>query len=72
MTERVALLVEQIRKLSPEERADLLDSLLIGGLQSEAVDAALINETEARLSRFLRGDTTARDAGAVLAKHIKS
>jgi len=36
------------------------------------VDGAWAQESEQRLDSYLRGDTTARDAKDVLAKHLKS
>lgn len=71
MTERIAVIADEIRKLTPEERADLLDRLLVDGMQDDTVDAAWAAEAEARLDRYLRGETTAKDARDVLAKHLK-
>ncbi len=71
MTERVSLIAEQIRKLTPEEQADLIDALLSSSLHDPTAEAAWAKEAEARLDRFVGGETTTKDAREVLAKHLK-
>ena len=71
MTERVALIAEQIRQLTPQERADLLDAVLASVVEDETADAAWAAEAELRLDRYLRGETTARNARDVLAEYLK-
>ena len=73
MTERVKNLTDEIRKLTADERSELLDALLAGlAAPDAAIDRAWTEEAEGRVDAYLRGETTARDAGEVLAKHLKS
>ena len=71
MTERLKTLTDEIRKLTAEERSQLLDALLAGlAAPDPAYDAALAAEAERRVDAYLRDETTARDADEVLAKHL--
>ncbi len=72
MTERVTMIADQIRKLTPEEQADLLDTLLSSSMPDRAVEDEWAREAEARLDRFISGVTPARDARDVLAKYLGS
>ena len=72
MTERVTMIADQIRKLTPEEQADLLDTLLSSSMPDQAVEEVWAREAEVRLDRFIKGETTAKDAREVLAKYLGS
>jgi hypothetical protein len=69
MTNRVEKLIEQACKLKPEEQAELLQAMheLIAPVDPQW-EAAWIEECEARLSEYERGDAQAEDAAAVLAR----
>jgi putative addiction module component len=73
MNERVKKLSQQIRKLSPDEQADLLDELLVHvhSNSDPAILKAWAEEAERRLDRYLSGRTKTRDARKVLAKYTK-
>jgi putative addiction module component (TIGR02574 family) len=70
MADQVARLVQLGKKLAPEERsrlvAELLESLHEGELVE--VEAAWDAEVERRLAAFDRGEVTALEGEAVLAK----
>jgi hypothetical protein len=74
MNERVRKLTEEIRKLSPEERADLMDELLVLTYQSAdpAVDQAWSEEIARRISEVRRGEIVLVDAREALRKYKKS
>jgi putative addiction module component (TIGR02574 family) len=59
MNERVKKLSEEIRKLSPEEQADLMDELLALTHREPDpdIDRALIEEVERRIDAYDRGET---------------
>ena len=61
MNERVKKLSEEIRKLSPEEQADLIDELLVLTYSEPdpEIEKALGEEVERRLDAYERGETTA-------------
>ena len=61
MNERVKKLSEEIRKLSPEEQADLMDELLVLTYREPdpEVEKAWAEEAERRLAAYERGETTA-------------
>jgi hypothetical protein len=69
MTNRVEELIKQARKLKPEEQAELLQAMheLIAPVDPQW-EAAWIEECEARLSEYERGDAQAEDAAVVLAR----
>jgi len=68
MNERVKRLTEEIRKLPPEEQADLFDELLVLTYREPdpEVDKAWAEEAERRLQRYRAGLEPARDAFEVL------
>jgi putative addiction module component (TIGR02574 family) len=59
MNERVKKLSEEIRKLSPDEQADLMDELLVLTHREPdpEIDKALIEEVERRIDAYDRGET---------------
>lgn len=73
MNDRVRAIIEEARKLSPEERLELVDLLEIEvGQQSEGtreeIEAAWLEEVERRMRAAERGETTFVDAEEVLAR----
>ena len=68
MNERVKRLTEEIRKLPPEEQADLIDELLVLTYREPdpEVDKAWAEEAERRLARHKAGLEPAFDAFEVL------
>jgi hypothetical protein len=73
MNERVKRLTEEIRKLPPEEQADLFDELLVLTYREPdpEVDKAWAEEAKDRLEAWRRGELASRPAADVLAKHLK-
>ena len=68
MNERVKQLREEIRKLSPEERAELVDELILDEPDPE-IEKAWIEEAERRLDALDRGETQAIPAKKILARY---
>ncbi len=69
MTSRVAELIEQARKLKPEEQAELLRAMHeLVEPADPAWEAAWIKECEARLAAYDRGEAQVEDAEAVMAR----
>lgn len=72
MNERIRSIVEEARKLTPEQRREMFDLLEIefAGEQSdgtpEDVAAAWLEEVERRMAKAERGETTFVDAVQVL------
>jgi hypothetical protein len=64
MNERVKRLTEEIRKLPPEEQADLIDELLVLTYREPdpEIDKAWAEEAERRLQRYRSGLESGRDA----------
>ena len=62
MNERVKRLTEEIRKLPPEEQADLIDELLVLTYREPdpEIDKAWAEEAERRLQRYKAGLDPAR------------
>lgn len=58
MNERVKKLTEEIRKLTPEEQADLIDELLVltHGEPDPEIERAWAEEAERRLEAQKRGE----------------
>jgi putative addiction module component (TIGR02574 family) len=58
MSERVKRLTEEIRKLPPEEQADLIDELLVLTYREPdpEIDKAWAEEAERRLAAYRRGE----------------
>ena len=72
MTERVRILTDEIRKLTIEERSQLLDALLSGVTDADSgVDEAWVDETEKRIDAYVGGKISSKDARDVLARHLK-
>jgi putative addiction module component (TIGR02574 family) len=65
MNERVKRLSEQIRKLSLEEQADLLDDLLARA-PDPRIDMVWTEEAERRLAALKAGETTAQPLDEVM------
>ena len=71
MNERVKRLSEEIRKLSPEEQADLLDDMVLN-LDQVAVpeiDTSLLDEIRRRVAAYDAGEVATRDARQALDKY---
>jgi hypothetical protein len=73
MNERVKKLTEEIRKLPPEDQADLMDELLVLTYREPdpEIDKAWAEEIRDRIAAHERGELSARPAAEVLAKHLK-
>jgi hypothetical protein len=73
MNERVRKLTEEIRKLSPEEQADLMDELLIltHGMPLPRSEKAWAEEIDRRITAVQRGNAPTLDARTVLRKYKK-
>jgi putative addiction module component (TIGR02574 family) len=74
MNDRVRAIIEEARKLSPQERVELVDLLEaeFAGEESEGapeeIEAAWLEEVERRVAAAERGETTFVDAEEVLAR----
>jgi len=68
MNERVKRLTEEIRKLPPEEQADLIDELLVLTYREPdpEIDKAWAEEAERRFQRYKAGLEPCHDAFEVL------
>lgn len=62
MNERVTAIIEQARKLTPEEQRELLHRLLSDDEPAEGtpeeIEAAWVEECERRVAAYERGETT--------------
>jgi putative addiction module component (TIGR02574 family) len=73
MNTRITSIIEQAERLPAADRIRLVEHLLATlDKPDPEVDRAWAEESERRLDTYLRGETTARDAKDVLAKHLKS
>jgi hypothetical protein len=74
MNERVKRLSEEIRKLSPEEQAELMDELLVltYGKPLPESDKAWAEEIDRRIGAVQRGEAVTVDARDALRKYKKS
>jgi len=68
MNERVRKISEQIRRLSPEEQADLLDEMLIHQSPAAEIDEAWAEEARRRLRALERGETQTEPLEDAVAK----
>ncbi len=74
MNDRVRAIIEEARKLSPQERVELVELLEaeFAGEESEGtpeeIEAAWLEEVERRIAAAERGETTFVDAEEVLAR----
>ena len=62
MNDRIRTIVEEARKLTPEERSDLFDALELefareGDGTPEEIEAAWLEEVERRIAKAERGET---------------
>ena len=72
MNQRVKTLCDEAASLSAEDRIELIERLQASLDPVDAsIEHAWAEEGERRLDAYLRGETTARDADEVLAKHLK-
>ncbi len=72
MTNSIASLAQEAEKLPAADRIRLVEHLLASLHKPEPdIDAAWAEESERRLDAYLAGETQARDAEEVLAKHLK-
>lgn len=74
MNERVKRLSEEIRKLSPEEQADLMDELLVltYTFSEPAVDKAWSEEVGRRIAEVRSGQAVLVDAREALRRYKNS
>lgn len=70
MNERVKKLTEEIRKLSSEEQAELIDELLVLTYREPdpEIEKAWAVEAERRLDAYERGETTAEPLEKVMVR----
>ncbi len=71
MNERVRAIVEEARKLTPEERrerVDLLETELVDESTPEEIEAAWLEEVERRVAEAERGEAVFFDAEEVFAE----
>jgi hypothetical protein len=74
MNERIRNIVEEARKLTPEERLELFDLLEVefagdeGDGSPEEVEAAWLKEVERRIAKAERGETTFVDFDEAMAR----
>lgn len=70
MNERVKRLSEEIRKLPPEDQADLLDELIVLTYHAThpEIEKAWAVEIEKRIGEVERGEAELKDVGQVLAE----
>jgi putative addiction module component (TIGR02574 family) len=71
MNDRIRNLVEEARKLTPEERLELvglLEADLADEGTPEEIEAAWVEEVERRIAAAERGEATFVDADEVLAR----
>ncbi len=68
MNERVKKLTEEIRKLTPDEQAELMDELLVLTIRDPdpGIEQAWAEEAERRLDAWERGETQAIPAEEVM------
>jgi putative addiction module component (TIGR02574 family) len=72
MNTRITSIAEEAARLPAADRVRLVEHLLATlDKPDPEVDRAWAEESERRLDTYLRGETTARDAKDVLAKHLK-
>jgi hypothetical protein len=70
MNERVKKLTEEIRKLTPEEEADLLDEIFVRNPDPDA-EKAWAEEIDRRLDAVERGEAKTVDARVALRRYKK-
>jgi hypothetical protein len=74
MNDRIRNIVEEARKLTPEERREMFDLLEVEFADDEGdgtpaeIEAAWLDEVELRAARAERGETKFVDADEVLAR----
>lgn len=73
MNERVKKLTEEIRKLSPDERAELMDELLVLAYREPDLerDKAWAEEIDRRIDTVERGEAQLVDARELLRQYKK-
>jgi Putative addiction module component len=73
MNERVKKLSEEIRQLSPEEQADLMDELLVltHGMPLPKSEKAWAEEIDRRITAVQRGNAPTLDARKAVRKYKK-
>ena len=72
MNTSITSLAEEAERLPAADRIRLVEHLLATlDKPDPEVDRVWAEESERRLDAYLRGDTRARDAKDVLAKHLK-
>jgi putative addiction module component (TIGR02574 family) len=72
MNTRIVSIAEEAERLPAADRIKLVEHLLATlDKPDQEVDQAWAEESERRLDAYVRGETTARYARDVLAKHLK-
>jgi putative addiction module component (TIGR02574 family) len=70
MTDKTKILIEEARKLSSEERIELVEAVMTSLDEPDThIEAAWATEVEDRITAHERGEMPARSAAAVLAKY---
>lgn len=65
----VKTLTEEAKKLTPEERIELVDEILVGIEADPAIDRQWVEEAQRRYSAYLRGEQKAVELEEILAKY---
>jgi putative addiction module component (TIGR02574 family) len=72
MNDRVKSLSLEARKLTADERFELVEAILASVHEPDsAIDAAWAREAKDRLDAWRRGELSSRSAEDVFAKHLK-
>ena len=73
MNKRITAIADEAERLPAADRIRLVERLLATlDTPDPSIDRAWAAEAERRLEAYERGETTARDARNVLAKHLKT
>jgi putative addiction module component (TIGR02574 family) len=72
MNAKTKALSEQARKLTPEERAELIDDLMSSLCPTDPeIDRALAEEARDRFAAYLRGEMTAKPFEEIRKKYLR-
>ena len=72
MSKPMTTILRDAAQLPAADRVELIERLLDGLDKPDAdIDTAWTNEVEKRLDAYLSGETTAKTADEVLAKHLR-
>ncbi len=65
----VKSLVDEARKLTPDERIELVDEILVGLEADPTIERQWVEEAQRRYSAYLRGEQKAVELEEILAKY---